>query len=260
MFGGTESDFEAPGVWRFRLMGVPVSVHPLFWLVGLFFSPFYCQTGNTRDLLIAMTAWMAAWFAAVLTHELGHALTIRKLCGSRPWITLFGFGGVTQYYDADYRSGPSTLRLILTSFAGPAAGFLVAGLILLIYALCGSGINVLMQSFGPVPVPIILPLWVSEGLFNDGPLLLLALNVFVFSMIWTSLFWGLLNLLPILPLDGGNIAMAILSALDPRSGRYWTHLLSALSAGLIAFILVRQGWFIAAVLFAFLAVDNLRKL
>src|SRR5437016_2491445 len=37
-------------------------------------------------------------------------------------------------------------------------------------------------------------------------------------LLWINLFWGLLNLLPVWPLDGGQISGEVASALSPRHG------------------------------------------
>jgi membrane-associated protease RseP (regulator of RpoE activity) len=56
-----------------------------------------------------------------------------------------------------------------------------------------------------------------------------------------SVIWGLLNLLPIYPLDGGNIAREIVTAISPRRGIAISLGLSALiAAGIAVHLLLRS--------------------
>ena len=57
---------------RFRLFGIPIRVHPLFWLVMVLLS------GQPDSLLGAGIFVLCALFS-VLAHELGHGLTARLL-------------------------------------------------------------------------------------------------------------------------------------------------------------------------------------
>jgi stage IV sporulation protein FB len=123
-----------------------------------------------------LPAWVAAVFVSVLAHELGHAL-LGRAYGLHPAIRLHGFGGVT-IWRSSLRLGP--LRSALLSLAGPLAGFAFGAVIWL--------------------VATILPF---EGRF---------LGALVRDLVWISVAWGVLNLLPILPLDGGNIMRSAVHA------------------------------------------------
>ena len=46
----------------------------------------------------------------------------------------------------------------------------------------------------------------------DAPLV----DVIVGASIWVNLYWGFVNLLPILPLDGGNVVRSLLPGDDDR--------------------------------------------
>ena len=74
---------------RFRLGSIPIRIRPTVLLIGGYV--FYL----TRDWLTAIV-WMAALVIAVLTHELGHALVVRRV-GSEPAITVWAFGGYTAW-------------------------------------------------------------------------------------------------------------------------------------------------------------------
>ena len=80
------------GDLKFRLLGIPVRVSPMFWVVG-----FLLHIGGRDGVKpIDMIAWMAAVFVSIVIHEMGHALTARHF-GHRPWITLHGMGGLASY-------------------------------------------------------------------------------------------------------------------------------------------------------------------
>ena len=51
---------------RFSIAGIPVSVHPVFWLIALLF-------GSSGDPLL-IPIWILVVFVSILVHELGHAL------------------------------------------------------------------------------------------------------------------------------------------------------------------------------------------
>src|SRR4051794_3104022 len=74
---------------RWRMFGIPVRVHPAFWLVSAIYGWDFVQGGELRLLLV----WIACVFVSVLLHELGHVLT-GMLFGSRGHIVLYSFGGL----------------------------------------------------------------------------------------------------------------------------------------------------------------------
>jgi Zn-dependent protease len=80
---------------------------------------------------------------------------------------------------------------------------------------------------------------------------------FVNLFLFISVFWAILNLLPVFPLDGGQIAREVFLQVNPRTGLRQSLTLSFLAAGLVAvFAFVQwQAWFMAA-MFAYLAYSN----
>ena len=55
-------------------------------------------------------------------------------------------------------------------------------------------------------------------------------------LVFINLYWGLVNLLPIWPLDGGQAAQVLLSLYDRHRGQHWSHILSLLVAGGLALV------------------------
>ena len=101
---------------NFSLLGIPVRVHPFFWLVALMLN---YRLGDVASVL----TWIAAVFLAILVHELGHASVMRAY-GFRPWITLYGFGGLASYDQGQaYRSkGSGPLGQVLICSGGSGSG------------------------------------------------------------------------------------------------------------------------------------------
>lgn len=219
--GRTRYDLE------FRLLGIPVRVHPWFWIFSLIMA-------SHRDV-VGVLVWVAVVFVSILVHEMGHALVIRAK-GHRPSITLYAMGGLASWSPS---MGPpvSSAGMIQISFAGPAAGFLLAAAV--IGALIGTGHGVAL-----VGIPI------RPGLPLADPVLRLA----VFDLLFVNVFWGLVNLLPVYPLDGGQIAVA---ALGVR--RAIPVSIAAGTAVAIAGIALLHEPFIA-ILFGVLAFENYQRL
>ena len=83
-------------------------------------------------------------------------------------------------------------------------------------------------------------------------LLLLA-----YDMLYINVFWALVNLLPVLPLDGGQIALQYLVQQDPWHGMQRALWLSVFTGGVMAlFALVVLHAPFMMMLFASLAVSS----
>jgi Zn-dependent protease len=200
---------------NFSLLGIPVRVHPMFWLVSVLLSV-NATEGNPRLILI----WVATVFVSILVHEMGHALAIRWY-GWRPWITLYGMGGLASHQPTYYR--PQTQ--IVISLAGPGAGFLLAAVVLAALHALGHSVTL---SFSPTT----LVAWQIEGGFDPRQF---YTWYGVYSLLQVNIFWGLINLLPIWPLDGGQIARDLLTLYSPRDSFRRALWLSIFTAGGLAF-------------------------
>ena len=221
------------GDLHFSFFGIPVRVHPLFWLIGVMLAfPGLQHASGLRSAVEVILPWLAALFVSILIHELGHALAMR-FYGYSPFVTLYAMGGFTSYGQlGDFRSrGSRTLSQIIICFAGPCAGFLLAGVV--IAAMVGAG-RVLNQN---VTIP---------------PLL----DTFCYHILWISIVWGIVNLMPVYPLDGGQISREILLAISPNRGIHWSLVLSIITATMLA---VAALWFrslFATFFFGYLAYSS----
>lgn len=215
---------------QFRLFGVPVTVTPWFWVLGVFLR-WNLASERQFDLLLI---WLTSVFISILVHEYGHAF-LAEAFGCWPSIYLYQFGGLAVFQP---NSRFTTWRSIAVSFAGPAAGFVLCGFVF---------------------VASLLVSW-SGWLDNLNPETAQRVDFFIGSMLFINIAWGVLNLLPILPLDGGRIAEALLVRFRRRDGQRWAFILGAVVAGGIAalFGLLHETY--NAILFAILCITNVQSL
>lgn len=208
----------------FSLFGIPVRVIPTFWLVGALFGFPLLQEGRGDLVLI----WIACLFVSILVHEMGHALSAQAF-GWPPQVFLYHFGGLAVF---DPWRGYTMGRSIFISFAGPAAGFLLFGLVV--------AVELLLNQRGVVTNDY----WSPLG------------QAFI-QLKFINLYWGLVNLLPVLPLDGGRICEALCSHFIRRGNAADLTLKIGIGVGAVAAVFFfSQGRTYAGVLFALLAYQN----
>jgi Zn-dependent protease len=203
---------------NFSLLGIPVRVQPFFWLIGLLLGP---RGVGAPEIAI----WMAAFFVGILCHEMGHALVMRSQ-GGFAWITLYGFGGMASC--DRLRNVSSTrieaLRQILISAAGPLAGFLLAAIVVGAMIACGHTVQIIVGApYGVMIQP-------APGDIISG----IRLTHWIDSFLFVTVVYGILNLLPIHPLDGGKIMRELFVLFLGTDGIRQSLILSTFVAGMIA--------------------------
>lgn len=231
---------------HFPIFGIPTRIHPGFWLVS-FLLGFSVTDQGTKPLPLLI--YIAVIFVSILVHELGHALVMRRF-GFSPRIVLYHLGGLAitdQGFAGGFekrRGRRDTWESILISLAGPGAGFLLAAVVVLVVFASRGRIG-----FDPTHFPqfwtITLPARTSEHVYD-----------LVHYLLFVNIFWGLVNLAPVFPLDGGQIARELLTQRDRYNGL--THALQ-LSIGVgiaLAAVFFIGGERYAAIMFALLAVSN----
>jgi|688.fasta_scaffold22014_3 Zn-dependent protease len=157
---------------QFSLFKIPIRVELWFWLTLAFIGGVLRVDGKEAFFLLLL--FMIAGFISILVHELGHALTA-KAFGKRVEIVLQAFGGYAAY------SGGAPLdrtRTFLVTAAGPALQ-IVLGVVVYLFA---------------------------QSLPGMSP----QATYFVKVLYAISFIWAILNLLPVLPLDGGRLLQTIL--------------------------------------------------
>lgn len=167
----------------------------------------------------SFVTWLVMVPLAVLVHELGHAFVARTT-GAQPAITLAGLGGVTTYVPP---RPLSRARSIAISTAGPAVGIVIGVILLVVDRVAGP----------------------EAGLGHT------VLNLAVF----TTLGWSVLNLLPILPLDGGQTLRELLPG-SPAKRAVRAAMVSIVLAAIAAVIAYQAGLVFGALLAAFFIISN----
>lgn len=218
---------------NFTLLGTPVRVHPFFWLIMLLLGSSADTTA--QEALV----WLVAAFVSILVHEFGHVLAINYY-GSPAHIVLHGFGGLA-IQDSNWRRDPKSQ--IVISLAGPAAGFLLAGVILIGLKLGGQ------LAFLRLGMPNI----VNFQFYSFGKP---YVDLLIGDLLYANIYWGLLNLLPIYPLDGGQTAASVFQIYDYRDGLRKALMLSIGTAVLIGVYGLTQGWQFSLFFFGYLAYQN----
>jgi stage IV sporulation protein FB len=232
---------------RFNLAGIPVRVHPLFWLIAVLLG---YSSGDFVQILV----WIIVVFISILVHELGHALAFRRY-GLSSQIVLHFAGGLTVPESTYWGSRWASVALganqnIFISLAGPVAGFLLAALVMAAVVLSGGSI-LTSSLLGVIPLP-------AMALLPFGGQ---VLNMFVTALLWVNIFWGVINLMPVHPLDGGSVMRNILVQVDPVDGvrkSLWISVIAGALIALVAFFLLRSIFM--AILFGFLAFQSYQSL
>jgi stage IV sporulation protein FB len=200
---------------HFRLLGFPVRVHPLFWVVSLLLGMGGFRGGAAEPGKVLI--WVAVSFVSILIHELGHAF-LQRFYGGKPWITLYSFGGLASCNDCD-RSPRSQIAILL---AGPGAGFVFAAIIVLAMRLSGHYLSFGLRStpvdFQGLGLDVVIrqPMGPFDAIFE--PFASDRMNDLIGDLLQINILWGLVNLLPIYPLDGGQIARELFTLSNPRQG------------------------------------------
>lgn len=165
--------------------------------------------------------WVCVIFISVLVHEYGHALTARYF-GQRSMITLTAFGGLTT------RKGPhlSPVKEFIIVLNGPLAG-------IMLYGVCAY--------------------LLTTPLGKDGSI---AYLLTVGS--WINLFWTILNLVPVQPLDGGQLVLILFRGFFGHRGvriAFFFSLLTSIAIGVFFFL---SGALLAGSIFLLFAFESFR--
>jgi Zn-dependent protease len=204
----------------FRLAGIQVYLHFLWFIVAFFeFSRF---SRRYHSPIWGVLEYLTL-FLIVLIHEFGHALACRQTGGKADQIMLWPFGGVA------FVSPPQRPGAYLWSIA---AGPLVNVILFPILTLLGIAVGAMhLKASYPDAARFIVSIWsINTGLL-------------------------VFNLLPIYPLDGGQLFRGVLWIWlgRVRSLRVASivGLAGAIGLGLLAFLYLQSGWLVLLAVFIF---------
>ena len=228
---------------QFRLLGFPVRIAWGFWALAAvlgfenvsYIDNLYYENADkglsTPGTFALLVIHALALCLSILIHELGHTFMFRHY-GMDSRIVLYHLGGLaipgsfTDWNAARRRTTNQPQHLIAISAAGPLLQLMVG--IAAWSAVTMFHINLsltgLLQSWVELPLPKDL-----------RPSSNAIVQVFFDTFVWTSVLWAILNLLPILPLDGGQITREVLRMYGVPSPLRRTAVISMVTAGLLLF-------------------------
>jgi len=211
------------GIRLFSFRGTTIDVEISFLiLIGLFVIIDLDRGEALRDALL----WIPILFLSILLHELGHAVAIASLGFGHSEIRLAGLGGATMN-----RRNARPWQEIVISFAGPIVSFAIS-----------------MVSF------LILRTSTPAAL---GPLL----SAFLPQLAFANLVWGVFNLFPIYPLDGGQVVQQIArKVLAPINALKTSAISSLIFAAVLVALSIRTRQFFLIILGALFLLQNYQRL
>ncbi len=206
-----------------RIRGVDIRFHfsmlfsvPIAYLL---FSP-----NNVREIAAALL-WLAGLILSIFLHEVGHALAAQLVGVEVKSIVIWILGGFTNF---SHPSGKPKHNLAIFS-AGPLVNMLLGFFFVVAYIL-------LLFWY--------LPLEHNVELFTWGQ----TLANLSFSLALVNVILVVFNLLPIYPLDGGNMMRSVMEIFFGRPNADWITLVvsAPLLLGLAVFAIVTRDYLLLA--------------
>ena len=233
---------------HFDLLNIPVRINPWFWVTTIFLG----LGGSPDPVFIAI--WVVAVLLCILLHELGHAVVMlaTRLPAVDRAVFLWRHAIPRSSRYGVRRPGPWGDMLI--AFAGPLSGFILAAVLALGFRYVGGQ-----------------PVYVFEPSWRDVVPIVVLRNPyamhFFYDIFYITVWWGLVNLLPIYPLDGGLIAQQVFHLTNPQDAIRPSLVLSVVVGGLMAVIALvhwqstkEWGDIYIVLFFAWLSYSNFQML
>lgn len=215
-------EFDTPGSLRFRLFGFPVAINWSVLFIGALIA-------TSRLPIIAILLFFPAAILSILIHEFGHAIAARGYGARVHSVFLYLMGGLTSW-------SPGTRMVTRANrFVISAAG---SGIEIAV----GLGVFALMRGglLGDTAVhlmdnPFQTTFWLA-GYAKDY----VAYTAGVF--VWISVFWGVLNWLPIGGLDGSTMLRELAVMKNPARGERIARTISIVVSVLAFLYLYTRGY------------------
>ena len=173
---------------------------------------------STGSPVTYLLALILVGAVSILVHEMGHALSARAFGAGPISIALHGLGGATRH-----RRTGVWWKEVLIILAGPGAGFVLA-------AVCA------LLLLAPLPAA-------AMGVIELAVLLNIA--------------WGIFNLLPLFPMDGGQaLAYGLQSVVNPLTAWTVAHVMGLVVAVGLALYAFKAGSLWIALIVGMFAYQN----
>lgn len=225
---------------RFKLFGVQVCIHPSLWLTLGAVGAYMSMAGGGGFLGAAL--FVVAGFLCLFMHEMGHAVAGLMLGGGSPQVFLALLGGDCCNEKAVLtRTGG-----VLMTAAGPLASLLLGGLTMGGLMLMAGSASQGAELAGNLAIR-----GIPEESLSMCPPMAMLLAAYLMKV---SVWWTALNLLPIFPLDGGQMMHGLMNS--PRL----MHSISLTVAALMTTFFIALGLWFMVVIMAMLALINYRCL
>jgi Zn-dependent protease/CBS domain-containing protein len=214
MNSGERSKNEPAPPWTLRIAtvaGIPIRIHASFLLLVAFAS---FTVDRTR--ILPMVLFLAAIFACVILHELGHSLVALRYGIPVSQITLYPIGGI-----ANIDKRPTPKQELWIALAGPAVNVLISGLLWL-----------------AVPHK-----WITASGFTFD---VATAHGFIVGLLVANVSLAVFNMIPAFPMDGGRVLRSILAQFmkEDRATVLAAQVGQVLAAGFALFALTHKLYFL----------------
>lgn len=160
--------------------------------------------------------WAPILFISVLIHELAHAAGFALFGYGSSRIVLHGWGGVTSNGSRHVKAWHD----VIISIAGPLSSFGIAWAMMWV--------------------------WTHLGVVHSDPML----RAMVPALLTINIFWGIFNLIPVPPLDGGHVVRSFFRSFLREKPAFVIATWIGIAGGGLAvlYALFTHDWFLAAIL------------
>lgn len=229
---------------KFSLFGVPVTIQPWFFLTLVMLGG--GLQANGQEALLEVALFVLAGTISVLVHEFGHALVGRRLGGGYATIELVAFMGLARNQGARFTPWQRFWMIA----AGPGAGFALLFVVIAILGLAFGDSDALALTtsslfhiYSDVSAPT------AEFLMSRP-----FLDSLIDDFLWINFWWGVINLIPVIPLDGGQMVNVFV---HPQKRVYQIGIVAAAAACLYG--LMHHRYYMAA-MFAYFGYNNYKAM
>ena len=170
-----------------RVAGISIEVHWTFTLLLIWVVFLDIQRGGTLASSLMNITLIILLFVCVVLHELGHALTAKRMNINTKQITLLPIGGVAALEKMPEKPSEE----LLVALAGPAVNVVLALILLLIV---------------PIKRYMAMDAAALESFFTTP-----GWETLLVYLLIANVMLVLFNMIPAFPMDGGRVLRAILS-------------------------------------------------